>query len=253
MACILAIETSAHVGAVALLHNASEASSPLAEAMVRDDPKLSAWLLPAIERVLQAAGRDSATLDGLAFGAGPGAFTGVRTACATAQALAWAWQKPLLTVDSLEALAQAALGAGVDDGDLTIALDARMGELYVASFHCANGLVQRITDTALMTVAQTNVHVAARHAEAPRVLGSGAKLLNAAWALPERLLHAAEAAWARGVAQLGNRLLAAGHHTAPTRAEPLYVRNQVAQTEAERRAARSVLPANAAQIVAISA
>ena len=70
---------------------------------------------------------------------------------------------------------------------------------------------------------------------------------------PERLLHAAEAAWARGVAQLGNRLLAAGHHTAPTRAEPLYVRNQVAQTEAERRAARSVLPANAAQIVAISA
>lgn len=246
MSSILAFETSAHVGAVALLHDASASAAPEAEAVNRDDPKLSAWLLPAIERVLCTAGRDSATLDGIAFGAGPGAFTGVRTACAAAQALAWAWQKPLLAVDSLEALAHAALGVGLDDGDLTVALDARMGELYVASFQCANGIARRISSTALMTVAQLSRQIAELPTNAPRVLGSGAALLNPVWALPAPLLHAAESAWARGVAVVGRRLLAAGHTTDPRRAEPLYVRNQVAQTEAERRAARSVLLANAA-------
>ncbi|MBL8311134.1 MAG: tRNA (adenosine(37)-N6)-threonylcarbamoyltransferase complex dimerization subunit type 1 TsaB [Burkholderiales bacterium] len=253
MACLLAIETSAHVGAVALVDDASGVVALVGEAVVRDDYKLSSWLLPAIHRVLRNAGRDGATLDGIAFGAGPGSFTGVRTACATAQTLAWAWQKPLLTVDSLEALAHAAVAAGLADGVLTVALDARMGELYVASFQCAGNAATRITDTRLLPLAQAVTHVAATHRDSPRVLGSGAVLLDPQWALSKITLDGAESSWAHGVARVGLDLLATGRVTEPTLAEPLYVRNQVAQTEAERREARSATTVSTARRSATAA
>ena len=130
MPVILAIETSAHVGAVALLPDAPQSDSAIVE-IVRDDAKLSAWVLPAVERVLARWGGDVGQIAAIAFGAGPGSFTGVRTACSTAQSLAYAWQKPLLAVDSLDALAQQAVN---DCAQVTVALDARMGEVYVASF-----------------------------------------------------------------------------------------------------------------------
>ena len=82
MPCILAIETSSHIGAVAILRG-QRCDEVLAEESVRDDQKLSAWVLPAIERVLGASGLPAQAIDAIAFGAGPGSFTGVRTACAT--------------------------------------------------------------------------------------------------------------------------------------------------------------------------
>ena len=106
MPLILAIECSSHVGAIALLHVGDACAQTFSE-VVRNEVKLSGWILPAVQRMLTQAQLRGEDIDAIAFGAGPGSFSGVRTACATAQALAYAWQKPLISVDSLEALAEA--------------------------------------------------------------------------------------------------------------------------------------------------
>lgn len=242
MPAILAIETSAHIGAVALLPDTLQPESAIVE-VTRDDSKLSAWVLPAVQRVLARWRGSTGQIDAIAFGAGPGSFTGVRTACATAQSLAYVWQKPLLAVDSLEALAQQAMG---DSTQVTVALDARMGEVYAASFLCrrtASGVtVRRLTPT----IAQSPSSVVLTGSTL--LLGSGAALTAAAQ--PDALVsvidsersRAVDNGWAIGVARVAALMLAQGITVDPLAAEPIYVRNNVAQTEAERLARRRAAP-----------
>ena len=228
--CILAIETSAHIGAVAILRG-QRCDEVLASESVRDDQKLSAWVLPAIERVLGASGLTAQAIDAIAFGAGPGSFTGVRTACATAQSLAYAWQRPLVTVDSLEALAEISPAANV-----CVVLDARMREVFSASFlRRADGELQRLTTT---TVSSPDAVVVAAGAE---LIGSGARLLPTPNVAELAATAHAEANWAHGVARVAARKLARGDTTDPMCAEPIYVRNNVALTEVERKQAREAL------------
>ena len=230
MPCILAIETSSHIGAVAILRG-QRCDEVLASESVRDDQKLSAWVLPAIERVLGASGLTAQAIDAIAFGAGPGSFTGVRTACATAQSLAYAWQRPLVTVDSLEALAEISPAANV-----CVVLDARMREVFSASFlRRADGELQRLTTT---TVSAPDAVVVAAGAE---LIGSGARLLPTPHVAELAATAHAEANWAHGVARVAARKLARGDTTDPMRAEPIYVRNNVALTEVERKQAREAL------------
>jgi tRNA threonylcarbamoyladenosine biosynthesis protein TsaB len=229
MSLLLAIETSAHIGALSLcgIGLALDESS--------DEPavKLSAWLLPALARLearfAALPGNEGKRLAGsisaIAFGAGPGAFTGVRTACATAQSLAYAWRKPLIRVDSLAALAEAARLPAV-----TVVLDARMNELFVASFERdANGQLARRSPTRLCTAHTLGARLGP-------LLGSGAALVDPTADI--ELTRRAEAHWAQGVARIAAGKLARGELTDPLHAEPIYVRNQVAHTESERRAAR---------------
>ena len=85
--------------------------------------------MPLVRDLLAEAGLTVAQLDAIAFGAGPGAFTGLRVACGAAQGLAVAANIPLIPVTSLEAMAAAA------GGDRVVALlDARMGEVYAGSY-----------------------------------------------------------------------------------------------------------------------
>ena len=230
MPCILAIETSAHIGAVAILRG-ERCEAVLAVESVRDDQKLSAWVLPAIERVLVDAGLRHTAIDAIAFGAGPGSFTGVRTACATAQSLAYAWQRPLVTVDSLEALAEASTAAKV-----CVVLDARMREVFSASFvRQADGDLHRLTAT---KVSAPDAVVVAAGAE---LIGSGAPLLPAPHVANSTATAEAEAHWAHGVARVAARQLARGETTDPMHAEPMYVRYHVALTEVERIQAREAM------------
>ncbi|KAB2926783.1 MAG: tRNA (adenosine(37)-N6)-threonylcarbamoyltransferase complex dimerization subunit type 1 TsaB [Candidatus Contendobacter sp.] len=89
----------------------------------------AALILPMIEAVLAEAELDVMQLDAIAFGRGPGAFTGVRIAVGIAQGIAFAADRPVVPVSTLAALA---LGAARDSGRARIAaaLDARMGEVY---------------------------------------------------------------------------------------------------------------------------
>ena len=227
MPCILAIETSAHVGAVALLRG-ERCEEVLAAESVRDDPKLSSWVLPAIERVIANAGLAYTAIDAIAFGAGPGSFTGVRTACATAQSLAYAWRRPLISVDSLEALAEMSPASTV-----CVVLDARMREVFSASFaRQADGELARIIPT---TVSAPDAVVVPGDSE---LIGSGVNLLPARQHFALATTVQAEAHWAHGVARIARRKLARGEITNPMHAEPVYVRNKVALTEAERQQTR---------------
>ncbi len=229
MPCILAIETSAHIGAVAIL-GGERCEFLLAAQSVRDDQKLSAWVLPAIERVIADTRLTHTAIDAIAFGAGPGSFTGVRTACATAQSLAYAWKRPLITVDSLAALAETSSASS-----MCVVLDARMREVFSASFtRRADG---ELAQTAATTVSGPDAVVVPADSE---LIGSGAKLLPAPQNFALAATAHAESNWAHGIARIAARKLARGEITDPMRAEPIYVRNNVALTEAERQQARLV-------------
>lgn len=233
MPLILAIESSSHVGAIALVRvDASMQTSDTDwSEVVHHEIKLSGWILPAVQRVLARANASGDDVDAVAFGGGPGSFSGVRTACATAQALAYAWEKPLIRVDSLEALAEASQLPHV-----TIAVDARMQEIYVATFmrnerNDAETLT-RVTETVVCSPTRVGLVVESV------ALGSGAHLLTqASERASDTRTEWAESQWAHGVARVAARQLALGQVTPATLAEPLYVRNNVAQTEAERAAA----------------
>ena len=94
----------------------------------------STTLIPAIFDLLAQAGIGLRDLDAIAFGRGPGAFTGLRTACSVAQGLAFGADLPVLPIDTLLAVADDARqtrGAPAHD-DGWVAMDARMGEIYAA-------------------------------------------------------------------------------------------------------------------------
>jgi len=97
------------------------------------DSRHSELLLPMIRSLLSEAGIALSQLDGIAFGSGPGSFTGLRIGCGVAQGLALAADLPVVGVSSLEAIAQAVHTTHGSTRVVT-ALDARMQEVYFAAF-----------------------------------------------------------------------------------------------------------------------
>jgi tRNA threonylcarbamoyladenosine biosynthesis protein TsaB len=189
-------------------------------------------LLPAIRGLLDEAGVALASLEGVVFGAGPGAFTGVRIACAVAQGLAFGADLPVFGVSTLDALAQAAWRQ-LRWPRVIACLDARMREVYVAaSERRDNGMASvdgpsvvkpddvRRPDDGEWWGAGDGFAVYPGLASRLGVVASDAGLIPDAQSL-------AECAWPRVVA---------GEGVPAERAEPLYVRHRVALTSAERAA-----------------
>jgi tRNA threonylcarbamoyladenosine biosynthesis protein TsaB len=123
----LAIEASTGIGGVAL----GRGDAVLAEVLLGDPTRHSATLLPALEFALHHAGIPVRAVDTIVVGAGPGSFTGVRVAAATAKGLATALGLPLYAESSLAALACA---AGVRDRAVCALFDARRNEVYAAGY-----------------------------------------------------------------------------------------------------------------------
>ena len=205
----------------------------------------SSALLPAVFELLSEAGLGLRDLGAIAYGRGPGAFTGVRTACAVTQGLAYGADLPVLALDTLMAVAEDARAQGAAD-DLWVAVDARMGEVYAARYrHGADGWVT-VSAPALHDPAALARSVCEAFAgDAVEVAGNSLSAHADAWALglgaagptrcwshaaprAEALLSLAQAAWHRG------------EQADAAQALPLYVRDKVAQTTAERAAARAV-------------
>ena len=124
MSTLLALDTATEACSVALLHDGKVTSH------YEVIPRLHAQkLLPMIKQLLEDAGTTLAAVDAIAFGRGPGAFTGVRIAIGVVQGLAFALERPVLPVSNLAVLAQRALrehGAS----QVAAAIDARMDEVY---------------------------------------------------------------------------------------------------------------------------
>ncbi|MDP2417213.1 MAG: tRNA (adenosine(37)-N6)-threonylcarbamoyltransferase complex dimerization subunit type 1 TsaB [Hydrogenophaga sp.] len=251
---LLALETSTDTLSVALGSGAP--GSPVWQHTGPGGAQASATLLPLVQTLLTQAGWTLHSLDAVVFGRGPGSFTGLRTACAVAQGLAYGAQSPsqpgglpVLAVDTLLALAQAAchtLEQASDPvpGVIVALLDARMDELYVAPYaHTAQGL-SPLAPPRLCAPQDLGAYLAPC-LPANAGLAEGRCLLagNVFAAYAERLAHVPGQRLqalpsASALLQLAPGLLARGSAVAARDALPLYVRDKVAQTTAERDALR---------------
>lgn len=196
----------------------------------------SATLLPTILSLLDEAGLALAQLDAIAFGCGPGSFTGLRTACSVAQGLAFGTQAqraggvPVLPVDTLLAVAEEARQHSGARRVVAV-LDARMDQVYAARYQHADTGWTRDGDFDLLAPEALQVPegwTLAGNAAKPY----GARLGAAAPGTPA--LPTAEA-----MLRLAPQLLAAGEAVAAHLALPRYIRDKVAKTTAERLAEKA--------------
>ncbi|NVD75021.1 tRNA (adenosine(37)-N6)-threonylcarbamoyltransferase complex dimerization subunit type 1 TsaB [Duganella sp. BJB1802] len=221
MPIILAIETSSELASVALLRGGSVISR--VSSGVRTH---SQSVLPMIQELLAEAGIALKDCDAIAFGSGPGSFTGVRTACGIAQGLAFGGNLPVVPVVTLDAMALACHqrhGAA----EVLAVLDARMGEVYWAQYRFADGAAPVPVLPPALSAPE-----AVRPQGAPVACGNGLSAYAEAFAgggFAEVMPHAEQ------VAQLAAIALAAGRTVTAAEAQPLYLRNKIAYTQAERR------------------
>lgn len=194
--------------------------------------------LPWIEALLAQAGVTRAQLDAVACGRGPGAFTGVRLAVAIAQGLALALDRPALGVSTLEALALPAMRALDAAGDaatgVVAAIDARMGEVYLADYaRGADAGWARRGDERVLPPSDAVIDDAALRVG----VGTGFAAQDGALEtrLGNRLVRVEPDALPRAadVARLAAAALARGEGLAPEDLQPAYLRNKVALTLAE--------------------
>ncbi|WP_420473330.1 tRNA (adenosine(37)-N6)-threonylcarbamoyltransferase complex dimerization subunit type 1 TsaB [Noviherbaspirillum sp. ST9] len=219
---ILAIETSSELASVALLHHGQLISQEAAGVQTH-----SQTVLPMVQALLAQAGMPLSDCDAIAYGAGPGSFTGVRTACGVAQGLAFGADLPVVPVVTLLSMAAACRDASNAD-DVLVVLDARMEEVYWAQYRYAEGW-QVVTAPALSAAADVKM------TGAPVVCGNGLSAYASAFAgwtgaMPEIAPHAAQ------IARLAESEFLAGRTVKAHEAQPIYLRNKVALTTAERMA-----------------
>jgi len=235
----------------------------------------STQMITQIQTLMAQAGLNFAALDAIVLGAGPGSFTGLRSACAVAQGLAFGAGVPVLPVDTLLAVAEDARwqSAARDGFEVTALLDARMDEMYAASYRheyaqwttvspCRLVKPEHLAPFPPAQPARPATHDTTADPEATRPT-AGDSAGNPATArlpaantpvlrvlagnvfavygarLPDALLPRVDALpRAQALLRLAPALLAAGGAVAPAQALPTYVRDKVAQTTRERAAAR---------------
>ena len=194
-------------------------------------------ILPLVRAVLAEVGVALSQLDGIAFGAGPGSFTGIRIGCGVAQGLALGADLPVIAIPTLEALAQEARRAHQWD-TVVSCLDARMREVYAAAYRfndASDGEQWRVLlEPTVLPPSALKLRLGHDNA-----CGAG----NAYAAYPslgaELGLFAVDATLrptAQSVGELALPRLAAGEGVDAAHALPLYVRHRVALTTAEREA-----------------
>lgn len=211
-----AIETSTDWCSVALWRDGE-----IAALERRAGNRHSELALPMLERLLRDWGLAAGQLDAVAFGAGPGSFTGLRIACGIAQGLAFARDLPVLGISTLEALAQEARAPRV-----VACLDARMREVYYAALERQGSGFREVIP------AQCVAPAAAPLPAGEGWVGCGSGFdaygsLGLTRVLPQ--IHPS----ALAVAELAAPRLAAGEGVDAALAAPAYLREKVAFTRLE--------------------
>lgn len=226
---LLAIETSTEACSVALHH-----AGHVIERSELAPRRHAELVLPMADALLAEAGLRRRQLDAIAVGRGPGAFTGVRLAVSLAQGMALGLDLPVIPVSSLAALA---LDAPDNGTDVLSVIDARMGEIYACCYRREGSIVVALDEERVCAPERLELPAG----EAWNVIGSGwktyatvlsGKLPAPSWSDGERYPQA------RAVALLAAAEFNAGRGLVPELALPLYLRDKVALTLVEQRAAR---------------
>ena len=222
---ILAIETSTEFCSVAL-----NVDSEISCKEILAGRNHSGMILTMAQEMLAEAGLALQQIDGIAFGAGPGSFTGLRIACGVAQGLAFAADLPVAAVGTLEAVAQQ-----IDQHKVIVALDARMSEIYHAAFRKLTGQSWEIISAPVLCSPQ---HAPLVSGNDWHGCGSGFDVYHDVLAMQYRAnmqqIHPGLHPRAHEMAQLALPKFRGGAYTDPALAAPLYVRNKVALKESER-------------------
>lgn len=254
---LLALETSGTRCGVALLQGSAGQFRVLADH--HDGTQAHAeWLLPMVTALLERAGQRASDLQAVAFGHGPGGFTGLRVACGVAQGIALSLDVPVIPVGSLDAVAHA-VPRGPGPTLVAVAMDARMGEAYVALFVLMPASDDAAPYASAPILVQPPMLLAAADLQtwrddaplhaAPVLRTAGGKesacrmiMAGDAWTAHEALVRPS-ATWIRenvdrpdatAVAALGIQAFMRGEGIDAAQAQPLYVRDKVAFTTAER-------------------
>ncbi|MBN3853055.1 tRNA (adenosine(37)-N6)-threonylcarbamoyltransferase complex dimerization subunit type 1 TsaB [Paraburkholderia sp. Ac-20340] len=252
---LLALDTSTEYCSVALLRaatpagvaadstQAAPAGQTLLEARVwvrheATGAVSSTRLLPAIGELLAEAGLALADCDAIAFGSGPGSFTGLRTATGVAQGLAFGLNIPVVPVSTLLVCAESARLRDASALRVLAALDARMDEAYWADY----AWDATAGDWQTLRAASLDAPEAIVAPDAPFTLAGNAAAAFGARLTASMSAHTIDAEalpHAVPLAHAALRAFRAGRTVPADQAAPEYVRNKVAQTTAERMAAKA--------------
>ncbi|MGQ7247463.1 tRNA (adenosine(37)-N6)-threonylcarbamoyltransferase complex dimerization subunit type 1 TsaB [Halomonas sp. V046] len=233
MSLLLALDASSSACSAALLNRQPGRDDAIVARFAQTPREHTRRLLPMVDEVLAEAGVSPAQLDAVAFGRGPGSFTGLRIAAGVAQGLAYGLDRPLIGVSTLEALA---LGGHLRYRYryLLTALDARMGEIYAGAWRIENGWPVALMSEAVL--APERLVLPREHEDHDWVgLGSGWSLWDAMPAQIQASLGQCvedvdpEAA---DMVRLAANAFDRGEAQAPQDAQPVYLRDQVAWKKA---------------------
>lgn len=225
MTCILALDTSTDACSVALATESGVVG--LFELAVKTHTQR---LLPMIDELLTQEGVQLADLDAIAFGRGPGSFTGLRIGLGVVQGLAYARRLPVIPVSTLTAMAVRHFRHTPDTSrPVLTALDARMGEVYWALFAPESGQLNP------RVMVEEQVMSPQRVAEHPDVGAMGVNFegVGPGWqyaalqALAPAVLEPVFHPRAEDIARLGMEAYARGEAIPIQQAQPVYLRNTV--------------------------
>ncbi len=245
---VLAIETSSELASAALLYGDHVITRESSGVQTH-----SQTILPMMQSLLEEAGIALKQCDAIAFGSGPGSFTGVRTACGIAQGLAFGANLPLIPVITLAAMAQACLSTQsqqtvdrMNTTDVLTILDARMNEVYWAQYRYINNnnkdnSWQTIVEPTLSTTAALVSFISLNNLDNAILCGNGlaayASVFNESMfnkrneqtqAQKNIMPHAKE------IGLLARQAFLRGETMLAHEAQPFYLRNKIALTTAER-------------------
>lgn len=203
----------------------------------------SAELLPRLEQGMVQAGLTGANCLAIAVDIGPGGFTSLRTACGVAQGLATAWQVPCVPLSSFECMAATFaarkdpdVSKGGEGVEAACLMDARLQEVYAAQLVLQVERTLWIKQPGLLPYSSAALHEFTR--EATNTLADAPIRADL---LPQALaVGTSDVSLGFGTAALGHVRFSHGVVATPLDCQPLYVREKVAQTTQERRAARDV-------------
>lgn len=224
MPTIIALDTSSDMASVALLRGGK-----LRALSSEGFSTHSLSTLPMLQQLMNDEGIEIRDVDAIAFGCGPGSFTGLRTACGIAQGLSFGASVPVIPVVTLEAMAESCRQKyGTED--VVAMLDARMHEVYWAQYRYENGCWRTLAEPSLNAAA--DIIPQGKPAFCGNGLTAYAEELKPV--VDDRPQYPDIIPHAEIMALLGRERFARGETIGAADIEPLYLRNKVALKTAER-------------------